>query len=191
MKRILPLIILAVGCAHRPAQDPLAQSWRVDEKGVSTGMPNFVLSPELYEQAAAAKVARTPASSDVASDEALAREMEEAEKRPSLRRLYFRALFQQWRDLAAHTGRSEALKSCPQYHHDKLIVEEEAPRRGSLVLQSARPAQEHLAFYPEWALPSGPPKGAIPGAPSSATKRACAASFARCAKRVPPTATSA
>jgi len=152
MKFLIPLSILVIGCAHRPSVDPLAHSWRVDPQGVSTGMPNYVLSPELYDDAAAAIAAPVRAP---ASDEDMAREMEAAEKRPSLRRLYFRALFQQWRDLAAHTGRDEALKSCPQYHHDKLMVEEEGPRRGSLVVQAVKPAQAHLAFYPEWSLPAG------------------------------------
>jgi hypothetical protein len=152
MKTSLFALILAVGCAHQAKQDPLVGTWRVDEKSVTTGMPNYVLSPELYSAAAhqSRAVERAPAS-----DEALAQEMEQAEKKPSLRRLYFRALYQQWRALSARAS----MGVCPQYHHDKLLVEEQALRHGSMVLTSQRPSVEKLALYPEWSLHGKPQQG--------------------------------
>lgn len=152
MKTSLIALILAVGCAHEAKQNNVAGTWRVDEKSVSTGMPNFVLSPELYSVAASQTTTTERAP---ASDEALAQEMEQAEKRPSLRRLYFRALYQQWRGLSSKAS----VGVCPQYHHDKLMVEEQAPRTGSLVLESQRPSADKLALYPEWSLTGKPHSG--------------------------------
>ncbi len=169
-----------VGCAHKyraPASD-LPGDWRVDRHEVNTGMPNYVLSPEVFASAAPGAV-RAPAS-----DEQLVREMEEAEKKPSLRRMYFRALYQQWKELSASAGRKANLRSCPQYHHDRLVLDEEgrAPGRS---FASTRPSKENLALYPEWALVSGgKPVWKSKGAAPKALKRGLAAHVRKLGREV-------
>lgn len=143
MKHLLLLFVLA-SCAHQ-APRTLALSEVIDEKGVSTGMPNFVLEKELIERA---QHSRAPAS--VMSDEDLAQSLE---KKPSLRRLYFRVVYQQWRELQKLSGTTQELKYCPQFHHDRVVLDEARAPQPSHYVLAAKPKSEELAFYPEWLLP--------------------------------------
>ena len=143
------LIALAlVGCAQTPPRHsvpPLA-SFSVDQSALSTGMPNFPLDRPLLEAAVAAP-ARAPAA---VSDDALVKLLEQDERKPSLRRLYFRALYQEWRQLQT-LAEARPLKACPQFHHDRVVTDEQSAPL-TLSLSAARPAPEELSYYPEWAL---------------------------------------
>jgi len=147
---------LIVGCAHKANPKSLPGNWKVDERALSTGMPNYPLSEEVFARAQKVQE-RAPAS----TDQELADEIEKAEHKPSLRRLYVRALYQQWQDVA-HAASGEAkLKSCPQYHHDKTVMDEGKSETNSFVV-GAKPAAEHLPYYPEWALNVKTATGARP-----------------------------
>lgn len=145
--KLMTILALGAGCAHRA--EPLQKNhagWRVSDKKVTTGMPNYYLSPEVFVESS--KLAKENGR-DPASDEALAKELEAQEKKPSLRRLYFRVVYQQYKELS-----SNALNVCPQYHHDRLTMDEAAAKAGVFFgPELARPKGEHLAYYPEWALP--------------------------------------
>lgn len=152
--------LVLASCAHESKVSSRTDyGHRVTKRGVvSTGMPNYVLAPEIYTAVAGEKpLERTPAS-----DADLARELEQADKLPSLRRLYFRALYQQYRELQSAVAKGEELKSCPQFHHDKLIVDESSRAQLPLQLSTARPLQSQLAFYPEWMLPAKSTRVAAP-----------------------------
>lgn len=155
----LSSLILA-SCAHKAEDIKVSHyGWRVEDKGVvSTGMPNYVLSPEAFTAATTAQANRKPAS-----DEQMAFELEAEDKKPSLRRLYFRALYQQFSLLKNTSHSKRQLNSCPQFHHDKLIVDESMNQSSaSFGMSMARPGQEELAYYPEWMLPSQTGKKAAP-----------------------------
>lgn len=158
------LIVLSslalVSCAHRAQKPTKAEyGWRVENRGVvSTGMPNYALSTEAYT---AAKVVVPELTRKPASDEALAQELEAHDKKPSLRRLYFRALYQQFKDLKSSVATKSSIKSCPQFHHDKILVDETA-KALTFGPSFARPSAQELAFYPEWMLPSKSNKTAAP-----------------------------
>lgn len=150
---VLGSLVLAA-CSHqapKTAADPLAQAWRVEDKGpVTTGMPNYILSLEAFMAAGASRdLERAPAGAEAMMKEL---ESQESGQRPSLRRLYFRSLYRQWQGLAAHHGQTN-LKSCPQFHHDKLMIDEEKSFGSTGSVALARPVQAELAYYPEWQLP--------------------------------------
>jgi hypothetical protein len=67
MKKILIPLTLAtfmVGCAtHKPVSH-LPAKWRVDDKAVTTGMPNYPLAPEVFARVQKQTPGRAPASSD-------------------------------------------------------------------------------------------------------------------------------
>lgn len=147
---------LFVGCAHQVNPKSLPGNWKVDERALSTGMPNYPLSEEVFARAQRVQE-RSPAS----SDQELAEEIEKAEHRPSLRRLYFRALYQQWKDVAQAASGEATMKSCPQYHHDKTVMDESLAESNSFVV-GAKPTAEHLPYYPEWALNVKTSTGARP-----------------------------
>jgi hypothetical protein len=143
MKHLLTLLLIS-SCAHQTSPK-LILGEVIDEKGVSTGMPNFVLQKDLIEKA---QSTRAPAS--VMSDEELTQSLE---KKPSLRRLYFRVVYKQWRELQALTGSARELKYCPQFHHDRVVLDESHSPQPSHYVLAAKPKSEELAFYPEWLLP--------------------------------------
>lgn len=166
MKPISPKYIITLSslilasCAHKAIETKVSDyGWRVEDKGiVTTGMPNYVLSPEAFTAATTAKITRNPAS-----DEQMALELEAEDKKPSLRRLYFRALYQQFSMLKNTSHSKRQLNSCPQFHHDKLIVDESMSKKStSFGMSTARPGQEELAYYPEWMLPSNKDAKAAP-----------------------------
>lgn len=143
--------LLLVSCAHQSAPKEKLAGWRVEEKGqVTTGMPNYVLSAEAFAAATVEEAKR-----GLANDEQMAQELEESDLRPSLRRVYFRVLYQQFRDLKAVSADSAQLTTCPQFHHDKLMIDE-APVVSTTLFgaQLARPTEAELAYYPEWLLPA-------------------------------------
>jgi len=145
-----------VGCAHKINLTTLPGNWKVDERALSTGMPNYPLSEEVFAHSQKTQD-RAPAS----TDQELAEALERGDQKPSLRRLYFRALYQQWQDVA-QAGQGEAkLKSCPQYHHDKTVMDEAQPSTNLFVV-GAKPQAEHLPYYPEWALNVKTENGARP-----------------------------
>ena len=142
MKRFIFLVLLALSCAHQvPQVNKLANL--IDEKGVSTGMPNYVLHLELIERS---QNVRAPAS--VMSDDELAQSLE---RKPSLRRLYFRVIYQQWSELKKISNHSSDLKFCPQFHHDRVVLDETNMMRSHYQLAS-KPKLSELAYYPEWLL---------------------------------------
>ena len=147
---------LFVGCAHKVNPKTLPGNWKVDERALSTGMPNYPLSEEVFARAQETQK-RAPAS----TDQELAEELERTEQKPSLRRLYFRALYQQWQDVAHAASGEPKLRSCPQYHHDKTVMDETRSEMSSFVV-GAKPAAEHLPYYPEWALSVKTKAGARP-----------------------------
>ncbi len=144
MKTLSILITLALAsCAHQSIQK-VVMSDVIDEKGVSTGMPNFVLQKDLIEKV---QGSRAPAS--IMSDEELAMSLE---KKPSLRRLYFRVVYKQWAELKRLTGSQTELKFCPQFHHDRVVIDEAKPTQSPHYVLAPKPRTEELAFYPEWLL---------------------------------------
>jgi hypothetical protein len=147
--KLLGLSLALVGCAHHtnPEAKRLPAEWRVGEGRLTTGMPNYPLSPEVF---ARTQQKRGPASVAL-SDKELAESIEQDEKKPSLRRLYFRALYQQWVELNHVSKNTEVLKSCPQYHHDKVVLDE-TRAKPALFVTGTKPEAGHLAYYPEWAL---------------------------------------
>jgi len=100
MKTLLPLFcaVLFVGCAH-------------SNKGHET--LELAYSDDLLEQVQK-EAYRVPAS---------AMELE-AEEGKSLRRVYFGVLYQQYLSLNDIAGEANEVKYCPQFHHDKISVEE-------------------------------------------------------------------
>lgn len=146
-KSLLLSFVALVGCAsHNRSTPALPTAWHVDKAPVlSSGMPNYALAQDVFARVKTTTPARAPAS----SDEALVTELE---KKPSLRRLYFRSLYQQWQQVAQLRTPVRELKSCPQYHHDKLTIDE-TQRPPFLVNFGVKPTAELLAYYPEWALP--------------------------------------
>ena len=147
---LLMTSLVLSACAHRTNKSATEYGWRVEGKGgVTTNMPNYVLSPEAYTAAAnTAAPVRAPAS-----DKDISHELNEAEKKPSLRRLYFRSLYQQYRDLHQAGSITKTLNSCPSFHHDKLLVDENTASVGNFAMNMSRPAVNELAYYPEWMLP--------------------------------------
>lgn len=148
-KSLVLALVTLVGCASHPSAPPaLPTAWHVDKTPqLSSGMPNYALAPEVFARVktqATPTATRAPASAETM--------LAELDQRPSLRRLYFRALYQQWQQVSQLSTRSRELKSCPQYHHDKLTVDE-AQRGPFLASFGARPEAQLLAYYPEWALP--------------------------------------
>jgi hypothetical protein len=99
MKRLLlfGLGALSVACSHY---------------GASKSPQLFTFSPELLALSQAEQQ-RTPASLSVTEVE-----------RKSPRRVYFSALFYQYLTLAAQLEKKSAVEVCPQFHHDKLEVQE-------------------------------------------------------------------
>jgi len=151
--------LFLVSCAHHTPTNPLQAAWRVEDKGaVTTGMPNFVLSPEVFEVARV----QPPDTRAPASDAAMAQELEEKAKRPSLRRLYFRTLYQQFRELKTVTKSPLQMNSCPQFHHDKLMMDDERSEARPTWAPADRPDMAELAYYPEWLLPERAGKHAKP-----------------------------
>lgn len=146
-KSLLLSLVALVGCASRhPSVQPLPTAWHVDKTPIlSSGMPNYALAQDVFARVKTSTPARAPAS----SDEALVTELE---KRPSLRRLYFRSLYQQWQQVAQLTSPTRELRTCPQYHHDKITLDE-SRRSPFLVNFGVKPTADLLAYYPEWALP--------------------------------------
>ena len=142
MLRLLIISLLAFSCAHR-APESVKLAHVIDEKGVSTGMPNFVLSPELMEKS---QSARAPAST--MSDDELAQSLD---RKVSLRRLYFRVVYQQWKELKNLSSHSSELKFCPSFHHDRVVLDESESMRSNYLL-APKPQSHELAFYPEWLL---------------------------------------
>lgn len=141
------LIILsfaAISCASQREVAKLPGEWKVDNKKVTTGMPNYPLSEKVFQRSIAQ--GRKPAS---LTDQELAQELEK--EKPSLRRLYFKALYQQWRVLSKFSQKSTELNSCPQFHHDKVVMDEKQQDL-SLVVAGPKPSADQLPFYPEWAL---------------------------------------
>jgi hypothetical protein len=160
MKKILiplTLSILVVGCATQKSVSNLPAKWRVDENGVTTGMPNYPLAPEIFARVQKQTPTRAPAS----TDKELAAAIEADDKKPSLRRLYFRSLYQSWREVAQMSDRSTDLRSCPQFHHDKVVLDEKSEPRMPFSF-GAKPSAEHLPFYPEWALQVKTEQGTAP-----------------------------
>ena len=142
MYKFIAFTLLAFSCAHQAPIVPKL-SHVIDEKGVSTGMPNFVLSPELLEKS---QSVRAPAS--VMSDDELAQSLE---NKVSLRRLYFRVVYQQWKELKALSQHQSELRFCPSFHHDRVVLDESEFMRSNYLL-APRPQSSELAFYPEWLL---------------------------------------
>lgn len=150
MKNILiplTLSVFMVSCATHTPVSQLPAKWRVDDKAVTTGMPNYPLAPEVFARVQKQTPGRAPAS----TDQELAQSIEADEKKPSLRRLYFRSLYQSWQEVAQMSDRSTELRSCPQFHHDKVVMDEMSRPRLPFSY-GARPSAEHLPYYPEWAL---------------------------------------
>ncbi len=154
----LALTLSFVGCAHKTTPI-LPGEWKVGEGKLSTGMPNYPLSAEAFASAQKKEALRAPATA--MSDEALAQELEKNEQKPSLRRLYFRALYQQWREISQMSGADNELRSCPQYHHDQVVINEvQLGVKPHLV--GSKPSANHLPFYPEWALNVRTEAGMVP-----------------------------
>ncbi|MBY0516949.1 MAG: hypothetical protein K2P81_08580 [Bacteriovoracaceae bacterium] len=154
MKKIflapIALSFVLGGCATTSKVASLPAEMKVDDEQVTTGMPNYPLSAEIFtrSQASVKQPQRAPAS----SDQELAQEMERNEKKPSLKRLYFRSLYQQWKEINTVTQTNVELKSCPQFHHDKVTMDEKKVSF-NLYLAGVKPSSESLPYYPEWALP--------------------------------------
>ena len=153
--KLAPLFLLSslllAACAHeKKVNDPLRAAWRVEDHGpLTTGMPNFVLSPDAYTAATATK---SPERA-IASGEDMIKELESSDKKPSLRRLYFRTLYQQFKTFNAAGVNKLTLKSCPSFHNDRLLIDEDSTAPVALSMAPARPEMTELAYYPEWLLP--------------------------------------
>lgn len=143
---IFVILVFTISCAHKAVVNEkiLPAKVRVDDKGISTGMPNYALSSEVLD---VLNRSRAPAS--IMSDEELALELEK--KKPSLRRLYFRTLYQQWQSLSSLSETTAQLKSCPQFHHDKIVMDEKMGLPVTYIM-GPKPSENELPFYPEWAL---------------------------------------
>lgn len=77
----------------------------------------------------------------------------EDKNKPSLKRIYFRAFYAQNIELMNLLGKEKKTFSCPQFHHDKLIVDEKFYNLEKLNLKQAAYPQNHdLSLYPEWTL---------------------------------------
>ncbi len=130
----LSFIIFFISCAHTPKPEvgldiPINPEW-IDVK-------SFVSS-------------RTPASAeDFLSD----LEKSEHQKKTSLRRVYFKALYDQYLRWNQSEATGDSISFCPQYHHDKLVVEENHQSRKMLISNvDSYPSKDELAASPGWSL---------------------------------------
>lgn len=74
-----------------------------------------------------------------------------SEKSP--RRVYFSALYHQYMTLSEFLGKKSDVKTCPQFHHDKLEADSNIVPKVSLY-QTSNVGDEGKAFFPELAFSS-------------------------------------
>jgi hypothetical protein len=70
----------------------------------------------------------------------------------SPRRVYFSALYHQYLTLGLYLERSEDVKFCPQFHHDKLETDSTLTQRVTLSLARGGVKEEGKDFFPELAF---------------------------------------
>ena len=128
------LFILTTSCAHKKSLE-VAHEIPVNPDWVNA--ENFVSS-------------RTPASAEEFLNDI---EKLDHQKKTSLRRVYFKALYDQYLRWNQAQEGMNPLSSCPQYHHDKLTVEETYQAQKAFVTPvSSYPSKEELMSHPEWFL---------------------------------------
>jgi hypothetical protein len=119
---VLVASLLVVGCSHLKQEDKVAVE--------------LPFAPELVAEMQK-RVGRAPANFEAT---------EEGGKSP--RRVYFSALYHQYLILGSHLGQTSDLRSCPQFHHDKIETDSFITPTFTIP-QNSRVGSEGRAFFPE------------------------------------------
>ena len=121
MKYLFPAVFLISSCAHRVQELSAIQ---------------FPYAEELVQ-----KVQKNPSRSiaSLAEDELVER---------SPRRIYFSALYYQYRTMGEYLSQNKDLSFCPQFHHDKLEADElTLPRL--IISQTTQIDENGRVYFPE------------------------------------------